>query len=116
MMLMIVMMMMIVMIMVRLIDFFSHTGTMRSTTTNQVEWVDHDQTRTLIVERSVGEESSGRRDRRDGNAATRHLYLNDDDDSDDDDIDDSDDDDSDDDSDDDDSDDDDDDDDDDDGG
>ena len=52
---------------------------MRSTTTNQVEWVDHDQTRTLIVERWVGEEGSGRRDRRDGNAATRHLYLNDDD-------------------------------------
>jgi len=40
----------------------------------QVEWVDHDQTRTLIVERWVGEEGSGRRDRRDGNAATRHLY------------------------------------------
>ena len=79
MMLMIVMMM----IMVRLIESFSHTSTMRSTTTNQVEWVDHDQTRTLIVERSVGEESSGRRDRRDGNAATRHLYLNDDDDDDD---------------------------------
>ncbi len=74
---MIVMMMM--MMMVRLIDFFSHTSTMRSTT-NQVEWVDHDQTRTLIVERWVGEEGSGRRDRRDGNAATRHLYLNDDDD------------------------------------
>ena len=75
------MMMMIMMIMiVRLIDFFSHTSTMRSTTTNQVEWVDHDQTRTLIVERWVGEEGSGRRDRRDGNAATRHLYLNDDDD------------------------------------
>ena len=55
---------------------------MRSTTTNQVEWVDHDQTRTLIVERWVGEEGSGRRDRRDGNAATRHLYLNDDDDDD----------------------------------
>ena len=83
MMLMIVMMMMIVMIMVRLIDFFSHTGTMRSTTTNQVEWVDHDQTRTLIVERLVGEGGNGRRDRRDGNAATRHLYLNDDDDNDD---------------------------------
>ena len=83
MMLMIVMMMMIVMIMVRLIDFFSHTGTMRSTTTNQVEWVDHDQTRTLIVERLVGEGGNGRRDRRDGNAATRHLYLNDDDDDDD---------------------------------
>ena len=77
------MMMMIVMIMVRLIDFFSHTGTMRSTTTNQVEWVDHDQTRTLIVERLVGEEGNGRRDKRDGNAAIRHLYLNDDDDSDD---------------------------------
>ena len=85
MMLMIVMMMMIVMIMVRLIDFFSHTGTMRSTTTNQVEWVDHDQTRTLIVERLVGEGGNGRRDKRDGNAATRHLYLNDDDDDDDDD-------------------------------
>ncbi len=55
---------------------------MRSTTTNQVEWVDHDQTMTLIVERWVGEEGSGRRDRRDGNAATRHLYLNDDDDND----------------------------------
>ena len=60
------MMMMIMMIMiVRLIDFFSHTSTMRSTTTNQVEWVDHDQTRTLIVEILVGEEGSGRRDRRD---------------------------------------------------
>ncbi len=47
--------------------------------TNQVEWVDHDQTRTLIVEILVGEEGSGRRDRLDGNAATRHLYLNDDD-------------------------------------
>ena len=77
---MIVMMIMMIMIMVRLIDFFSHTSTMRSTTTNQVEWVDHDQTRTLIVERLVGEEGNGRRDRRDGNAATRHLYLNDDDD------------------------------------
>ena len=52
---------------------------MRSTTTNQVEWVDHDQTRTLIVERLIGEEGSGRRDRRDGNAVTRHLYLNGDD-------------------------------------
>ena len=75
------------MMMARLIDFFSHTSTMRSTTTNQVEWVDHDQTRTLIVERWVGEEGSGRRDRRDGNAATRHLYLNDDDSDDDDDSD-----------------------------
>ena len=88
MMLMIVMM--IVMIMVRLIESFSHTSTMRSTTTNQVEWVDHDQTRTLIVERLVGAEGNGRRDRRDGNAATRHLYLNDDDDDDNDDYDDSD--------------------------
>ena len=82
---MIVMMMMIMMIMVRLIESFSHTSTMRSTTTNQVEWVDHDQTRTLIVERSVGEGGNGRRDRRDGNTATRHLYLNDDDDDSDDD-------------------------------
>ena len=64
MMMMITMMIMMIMI-VRLIDFFSHTSTMRSTTTNQVEWVDHDQTRTLIVERWVGEEGSGRRDRRD---------------------------------------------------
>jgi hypothetical protein len=61
---------------------FSHTSTIRSTTTNQVEWVNHDQIRTLIVEILVGEEGSGRRDRRDGNAATRHLYLNDDDDND----------------------------------
>ena len=76
---MITMMIVMMMMIVRLIDFFSHTSTMRSTITNQVEWVDHDQIRTLIVERWVGEEGSGRRDRRDGNAATRHLYLNDDD-------------------------------------
>jgi hypothetical protein len=82
------MMMMIMIMIVRFIDFFSHTSTMRSTTTNQVEGVDHDQTRRLIVERWVGEEGSGRRDRRDGNAATRHLYLNDDDDDSDDDEDD----------------------------
>ena len=82
MMMMMMLMIMMMMIMVRLIESFSHTSTMRSTTTNQVEWVDHDQTRTLIVERLVGEEGNGRRDRRDGNAATRHLYLNDDDDDD----------------------------------